>query len=81
MSTNGAREMKDAVESAQVREEDRVKKVRQYLSGDAKIKVGEFHETMQSALAALERYYGNPRAIWGKCKRDLENAVGNFNRD
>ena len=33
------REMKDAMESAQVREEDRVKKIRQYLSGDAKIKV------------------------------------------
>ena len=32
-------------------------------------------------MDALESYYGNPRAIWGKCKHDLENAVGNFQRD
>ena len=55
--------------------------LRRYLTNDAHQLVGGYHKTLDSALDALQEYFGNPRAIWAKAKRDLHNAVGNFHRD
>ena len=75
------KDMKEAIDSAQIKEDDKVKKMRQYLAGEAKVKVGEYHTNLDSALKALEDYYGNPRAIWARCRKQLEDAVGNFRTD
>merc|ERR1712090_79700 len=48
------REIEDAIDSSQVKEDDKVKLLRKHLSGDTKAKVGEHHRTLGSALNALQ---------------------------
>ena len=75
------KEMEEALESARLKEEDKIRKLLEYLSGDARTKVGEHHVSIKTAMESLKSYYGNPRAIWLKRRQDLENEVGNFSRD
>merc|ERR1712074_451021 len=69
------------IDSAQVKEDEKVKILRKYLTGDARLKIGEYHKTLVSALDALQDYFGNPRAIWAKAKKNLQDAVGNYRKD
>ena len=43
-------DMTQALDGAQLREEDKVKKVLQFLKGDAKLKIGEFHRDVESVF-------------------------------
>ena len=70
------KEMEDALEGSQLREEDKTKKVLQYLEGEAKVKIGIHHKDVKSIFKTLEEFFGNPRAIWTKCRKDLEDEVG-----
>merc|ERR1712105_191263 len=74
-------EIEDAIRSAKVKRSNEVKLLRKHLTNDAYQLIGKHHRTLDSALDALIKYFGNPRAIWTKTKRDLHDAVGNQRKD
>ena len=69
------------IDAAQIREKDKVETLRKFLSGEAKMRIGEHYKTIKDALKCLIDNYGNPRAIWAESKKDLSKMVGNYNRD
>ena len=69
------------IDAAQIREKDKVETLRKFLSGEAKMRIGEHYKTIKEALKCLIDNYGNPRAIWAESKKDLSKMVGNYNRD
>ena len=70
-----------AIHDSQVREKDQVEVLRKHLTGEAKKLVGGHHKSLDSAMDALEEYFGDTAKIWEKCKemsrRNLEETLVN----
>ena len=58
------------------REKDQVEVLRKHLTGEAKKLVGDHHKTLDSAMDALEDYFGNTSKIWKKCKENVKKKLG-----
>ena len=65
-----------AIHDSQVREKDQVEVLRKHLTGEAKKLVGDHHKTLESAMEALEDYFGNTSKIWKKCKENVKKKLG-----
>ena len=64
-----------AISDAHIREKDKLKKLREYLSGSAKILV-KSHMDFDEAIKDLQKRFGDPKLIWDKEYEDIMKKLG-----
>ena len=75
------KDFSEAIVANQVREADRVKRLRNNLHGEAKAKIGDHYKSLEEALEALTQYFGNPHLILQKTISEYKKSVSKFVRD
>ena len=68
-----------ALVDSQTREGDKVEVLRQHLVGEAKELIGDHHTSLDTAMRALVDYFGQPKRIWFKSKKDIREKLGGKN--